>query len=119
YLLAEAARLFSLVRGDASELANIRASNERFAAGARQDHAAYRRVFLSILEGGPQVRPSRRIQGVENPGTIDRDIGHRVFFLIQDICQRQRGLARRGGPGRRYECSGWSGHGRISRLKEG
>ena len=62
-LLAEAARPFRLDRGDVRELADVGAGDERFVAGAGQDHAAHCGVVSRVLEGGPQILPGRLDSG--------------------------------------------------------
>ena len=89
HLLPEAAGLLCLERRDMRELADVGAGDERLVAGAGQDDAAHRSIVSRILEGGPQILPGRRIQGVEHLGPIDRHIGDRALFLVQDVRERQ------------------------------
>ena len=95
HLLSEAAGLFGLERADMRELADVGAGDERLVAGAGQDDAAHRGVVPRILEGGPQILPGRRIQGVEHLGPIDGHIGDRALFLVEDIRERQSLLSKR------------------------
>ena len=82
---------------DMRELADVGAGDERLVAGAGQDDAAHCGVVPRILEGGPQILPGRRIQGVEHLGPIDRHIGDRALLLVQDIRERQCCRWRSGG----------------------
>ena len=66
HTLAEAARPFGVDRGRMRELADVGAGDERLVAGAGQDDAEHCGVVSRVLEGGPQILPGRRIQGVED-----------------------------------------------------
>ncbi len=88
--LSEPARLLGFESGDMSEFADVRAGDERFVAGSREDDAANFSVVPRIFEGGPQVLPCRRIQGVEHTRPIDRHIRDRILLFIQDIGERHR-----------------------------
>ena len=89
HVLSEAARPFRINRGSVRQLTNVGAGNERFVAGSRQDDATHRRVVLRVLESGSHVLPCRRIQGVEHLGPIDRYVGDRTLFLVQDVRERK------------------------------
>src|SRR5438552_11850961 len=80
---------------------------------------AYCSVVPCILEGGPQILPGRRIQGVEHLGPIDGHIGDGALLLVQDIRERQRCRWRSGGHdgGRRRERCCGGGHVGISCLE--
>ena len=88
-LLPETAGLLRLERRGMRELADVGARDECFVAGARQDDAAHCRVISRVLECGPQICPSRRVQGVEHLGPIDGHIGDGVLLLVQDIGEWQ------------------------------
>ena len=106
--LPEAAGLLCFERGDVRELADVGAGDERLVAGAGQDDAAHRGVVPRILEGGPQFRPCRRVEGVEHLRPIDRHVGDRALLLVQDIrerqCCRRRGDRHRCGRSRECCC---------------
>ena len=104
HLLPETAGLLGFERRDLRELADVGAGDEGLVARSGQDDAAHRGVVPRILEGGPQVLPGRRIQGVEHLGPIDRHIGDRVLFLVQDIRERQCRRWRNRHCGRSREC---------------
>ena len=74
-LLSEAARPFGVDCARLREVADIGAGDEGLVARSRQDDAAHGRIILRILEGGPQVLPCRRIEGVQHFGPVDRHIG--------------------------------------------
>ena len=115
-LLSEAAGLFGVDRRGMRELADVGAGDERLVAGAGQDDAAHCSVVSRVLECGSQIRPGRRIQGVEHLGPIDRHIGDRTLLLVQDIRERQRRSAEatRFRCGRRRECCRCRGHVHLS-----
>ena len=89
YALSEAAGPFGVDRGRMRELADVGAGDEGFVAGPRQDDATHGRIVLRMLEGGPQILPCRRVQGVEHLGPGDRHIGDRAPLLVEDIRERQ------------------------------
>ena len=58
-------------------------------AGSGENDAAHRGIVPRVLEGGPQILPRRRVQGVEHLGPVDGHIGDRAALLVQDVCERQ------------------------------
>lgn len=82
------------------QVTDIGAGDEGFIARARQDDAAHGRIILRILEGGPQVLPGRRIQGVQHLGPVDRHIGDHAPLLVENVRKRQRRRWRRRGRNR-------------------
>src|SRR6266404_1955856 len=92
HALPEAAGLLGLDGRHIRKLGDVGTGNECLGAGARQDDAAHRRIVPGILEGLPQVRPRRGIEGVEDLRAIDRDIGDAATFLIENVCERQARL---------------------------
>ncbi len=91
-LLPETAGLFRLEGRGMRELADVGARDERFVAGARQDDAAHCAVVARVLECRSQIRPGRRIQGVEHLGPIDGHIGDGALLFVRDIREGQRRL---------------------------
>ena len=89
HLLPEAAGLLGLDRGTLRELADVGAGDESLVAGARQDDAAHRGIVARVLEGLSQVRPGRRVQGIEDLRAIDGDVGDAALLLVEDVRERQ------------------------------
>ena len=87
--LPEAAGPFGVDCARLREVADVGAGDEGLVARSRQDDAAHGRIILRILEGGPQVLPCRRIQGVEHLGPVDRHIGDRTPLLVENVRKRQ------------------------------
>ena len=88
-LLPETAGLLRFERRGMRELADVGARYECLVAGAGQDDAAHCRVISRVLECRSQIRPGRRIQGIEHLGPIDGHIGDGALLLVHDIRERQ------------------------------
>ena len=88
-LLSEPTGLLGLERRYLRELGNVGACDESLVAGAGQNDASHRGIVPGVLEGRSQVRPRRRIQGIENFRAIYRDVGNAALLLIEDVCERQ------------------------------
>src|ERR1700674_2723 len=84
-LLPETARPLRIERSGFAKLADVGARYECFAARARQDDAMHCRIISRVLEGRSNVRPRRRVQGVEHLGPIDGHVGDGVLLLVEHI----------------------------------
>ena len=67
------------------QLADVRAGDERLLARSGQDDHAYDGIVLDVMKRSAQLLHGGHVERVENFGTVDGDVGNRVFLFEQNV----------------------------------